>query len=249
MKYALITGGTSGIGYALAEKFAEEGYALVIVASNQHRLELTKDKLENKYGIPVFIYQQNLAEVGAAKELYERIKKDNIEIDVLVNNAGYGQIGATQDIDFEKDEGLMVLNMISLTELCKLFIEDMYRRKTGKILNVASTGAFQPGPYTATYYASKSYVLNYSRAIRVEAKKKGVQVCTLCPGTTDTEFFHKTGRKTPKGAMSPQKTAEYAYKKLMRDKEVIVPGILNKLLRIVPVKIKIFFVALIKKEK
>lgn len=249
MKYALITGGTSGIGYALAEKFAEEEYALVIVASNQHRLELTKDKLENKYGIPVFIYQQNLAEVGAAKELYERIKKDNIEIDVLVNNAGYGQIGATQDIDFEKDEGLMVLNMISLTELCKLFIEDMYRRKTGKILNVASTGAFQPGPYTATYYASKSYVLNYSRAIRVEAKKKGVQVCTLCPGTTDTEFFHKTGRKTPKGAMSPQKTAEYAYKKLMRDKEVIVPGILNKLLRIVPVKIKIFFVALIKKEK
>lgn len=249
MKYALITGGTSGIGYALAEKFAEEGYALVIVASNQHRLELTKDKLENKYGIPVFIYQQNLAEVGAAKELYERIKKDNIEIDVLVNNAGYGQIGATQDIDFQKDEGLMVLNMISLTELCKLFIEDMYRRKTGKILNVASTGAFQPGPYTATYYASKSYVLNYSRAIRVEAKKKGVQVCTLCPGTTDTEFFHKTGRKTPKGAMSPQKTAEYAYKKLMRDKEVIVPGILNKLLRIVPVKIKIFFVALIKKEK
>ena len=159
------------------------------------------------------------------------------------------RIGATEEVDFQKDRGLMILNMISLTELCKLFLRDMYQRKRGKILNIASTGAFQPGPYTATYYASKSYVLSYSRAIRREAKKKGVQICTLCPGTTDTEFFHKTGRETPKGAMSPEKTAEYAYRKLMRNKEIAVPGIINQFLRIFPVKIKIFFVALMKKEK
>lgn len=249
MEYVLITGGTSGIGYALAEKFAKEQYHIVIAASNEQRLKETKEKLQKKYSVPVEIYQQDLADIGGAEELYHKIKRDNIEIDILVNNAGYGLIGSTEEADIQKDRGLMILNMISLTELCKLFLQDMYKRKRGKILNIASTGAFQPGPYTATYYASKSYVLSYSRAIRQEAKKKGVQICTLCPGTTDTEFFHKTGRETPKGAMSPERTAEYAYRKLMRNKEVAVPGILNQFLRIVPVKIKIFFVALIKKEK
>lgn len=249
MGYVLITGGTSGIGYALAEKFAKEHYNIVVAASNEQRLKETKEKLQKKYAVTVEIYQQDLAKIGGAEELYHKIKQDNIEIDILVNNAGYGLIGATEEADMQKDRGLMILNMISLTELCKLFLQDMYKRKRGKILNIASTGAFQPGPYTATYYASKSYVLSYSRAIRQEAKKKGVQICTLCPGTTDTEFFHKTGRDTPKGAMSPKRTAEYAYGKLMRNKEVAVPGILNQFLRIIPVKIKIFFVALIKKEK
>lgn len=248
MKYVLITGGSSGIGYALAEKFAKEHYNIVIAASNEERLKEAKEKLQKKYPVSVYTYQQDLAKLGGARELYHKIKQDGIEIDILVNNAGYGQIGATEEVDFQKDQGLMILNMISLTELCKLFLQDMYQRKKGKILNIASTGAFQPGPYTATYYASKSYVLSYSRAIRQEAKKKGVQVCTLCPGTTDTEFFHKTGRETPKGAMSPERTAEYAYRKLMKNKEVAVPGILNQFLRILPVKIKIFFVALIKKK-
>lgn len=249
MEYVLITGGTSGIGYALAEKFAKENYALVIAASNGERLEETRKKLREKYKIPVHTYQQDLAQPGSGEALYKKIKQDNIEIDILVNNAGYGQIGETQEIEMQKDRGLMVLNMITLTELCKLFLADMYQRKKGKILNVSSTGAFQPGPYTATYYASKSYVLSYSRAIRREAGQRGVQVCTLCPGTTDTEFFHRTGHQTPKGAMSPQKTAEYAYRKLMKNKEIIVPGMLNQLLRMLPVKIRIFFVALIKKEK
>lgn len=248
MKYVLITGGTSGIGYALAEIFAKEGYAVVIAASDREQLEQTKENLK-KYAVPVHIYQQNLAETEGATELYKKIKQDNIEIDILVNNAGYGQIGATETVDFQKDRGLMVLNMISLTELCKLFLEDMYRRKQGKILNVASTGAFQPGPYTATYFASKSYVLSYSRAIRREAKAKGVQVCTLCPGTTKTEFFHKAGKETPKRAMSPKKTAEYAYRKLMKNREIIVPGLLNQALRLVPVRIKIFFVERMKKDE
>lgn len=249
MKYILITGGTSGIGYALAEKFAREGYSLVIAASNKERLEQTKAVLEKKYGIPVHIYQQNLAEIGAAEALYNKVKQDNIEIEILVNNAGYGQIGAAQEVDSQKEQGLMILNMITLTELCRLFLKDMCQRREGKILNVSSTGAFQPGPYTAAYYASKSYVLSYSRAIRQEAKKMGVQVCTLCPGTTDTDFFKRAGKETPGGAMSPERTAKCAYRGLMKNKDVIVPGILNKLLRLVPVKIKIYFVAQIKGKK
>lgn len=247
MEYVLITGGTSGIGYALTEKFAQESYGIVIAASNGERLKKTKEILEKKYSVPIHIYRQNLAKAGGSQKLYEQISQDNIQIDILVNNAGYGQIGPTEEADFEKDRGLMVLNMISLTELCKLFLQDMYQKHKGKILNVASTGAFQPGPYTATYYASKSYVLSYSRAIRQEARKKGVQICTLCPGTTDTEFFRRAGQNTPRRAMSPEKTAEYTYDKLMKNKEIIVPGILNQILRIIPVKIKIFFVAMIKK--
>ena len=243
----LITGGTSGIGYALAQKFAKEHYEVLIVASNKERLVQTKKNLEQAYGTEVHIYQQDISKIGAAEELYKKIKQENIEIDILVNNAGYGAIGATESIDKEKDRGLMVLNMITLTELCKFFLEDMYKKKRGKILNVASTGAFQPGPYTATYYASKSYVLSYSRAIRREAAKYNVQVCTLCPGTTNTEFFHKTGKKTPKGAMNPDKVAVYAYNKLMKNKEIIIPGILNRVLRVIPIRIKIFFVELIKK--
>lgn len=247
MNYVLITGGTSGIGYALAEKFASEGYGILIAASNKERLENTKETLEQVYQVPVYIYQQNLSKTGAAEKLYQKIAEEQLDIDILVNNAGYGQIGPAEEIDMIKDQGLMILNMITLTELCKLFLKEMYQKGSGKILNVASTGAFQPGPYTASYYASKSYVLSYSRAIRQEAKKKGVQVCTLCPGTTNTEFFHKTGKATPKGAMEPAAVAEYAYKSLMKNKELAVPGALNKLLRLVPVKIKIFFVAMIKK--
>lgn len=249
MKHVLITGGTSGIGYALAKKFAEEKYSIIIVASNQERLENAKKKLQKEYNVPVYIYRQDLAKIGASEALYQKIDQDNIEIDILINNAGYGQIGSCESVDFQKDRGLMILNMISLTELCNLFLKDMYKKKKGKILNISSTGAFQPGPYTATYFASKSYVLSYSRAIRLEARKRGVQVCTLCPGTTKTEFFHKTGRDTPAGAMSVDRVAAYAYKKLMKNREIAVPGIINKLFRIVPVKIKIFFIALIKKEK
>ena len=108
MKYVLITGGTSGIGYDLAKKFAEEKYGIVIAASNQERLENTKEKLQKKYKVPVHIYKQDLAKTGASEELYQQIKQDNIEIDILVNNAGYGQIGASESVDFQKDRGLKI---------------------------------------------------------------------------------------------------------------------------------------------
>ncbi|WP_330554353.1 SDR family NAD(P)-dependent oxidoreductase [Roseburia sp. 499] len=246
MKTVLITGGTSGIGKALVQHFLKEDYQVVLVASNQEKLAKTKDELEDRYREKIYVYAQDLAQIGAAQELYKRIKEDGLEINILINNAGIGLIGSAENIDFGKEEQMMQLNMITVVQLCRLFLVEMYERKEGKILNVASTGAFQPGPYTASYYATKSFVLSYSRAIRREAAKNGVQVCTLCPGTTDTEFFHRTGKKTPAGAMPADKVAEYAYKKLMKNKEIIVPGFLNRLLRVVPVRIKMFFVAIIK---
>lgn len=123
----------------------------------------------------------------------------------------------------------------------------LYNRIREDNLDVSSTGAFQPGPYTSTYYASKVFVLSYSRAIRYEAKKKGVQVCTLCPGATKTNFFVREEKKIPKGAMTAERVATYAYKKFMKNKEIIVPGIINKILRLMPIRFKMMFVAKIKK--
>lgn len=246
MKYVLITGGTSGIGFELARNFAKDGYGVAIVSSSSERLQKARQKLEDEFKITVLTYQQDLGKIGAATLLYSRIKEDNINISILVNNAGIGLVGPTDKIDLHRDESMMLLNIINLVELCKLFISDMYIEGNGKILNISSTGAFQPGPYTSTYFASKAFVLSYSRAIRYEAEKKGVQVCALCPGATKTNFFAQEGTKIPLGAMSAEEVAAYAYKRLMKNKEITVPGFSNRLIRWIPVKLRMMVVAKVK---
>jgi len=248
MDNVLITGGTSGIGYALAKVFAINKYNVIIVSSNYDRLKAAQQSLENNLSVPIKIYEQDLSQFGAAKELYNKIQSDHIDIDILVNNAGYGLVGRTEEIDFEKDEHMMVLNMISLTELCKLILPNMYRRQYGKILNISSTGAFQPGPFTSTYFASKAFVLSYSRAIRYEAKGKGIQVSTLCPGATRTNFFNREGTKTPNSAMSAEEVANYAYKRLMNNKSVSISGFINKVMQAFPTNVKMISVAKMKKN-
>lgn len=247
MKYVLITGGTSGIGFELAKNFARDGYGLVIVSASSERLKKAKKKLEDQFKTKVLIYQQNLGNIGAAIQLYSRIKEDKLNISILVNNAGVGLVGSTDKIDLQQDESMMILNIINLVELCKLYISDMYRQGNGKILNVSSTGAFQPGPYTSTYFASKAFVLNYSRAVRYEAKKKGVQVCTLCPGATKTNFFAREGTKTPRSAMTAEEVAGYAYKRFMKNKDITIPGFVNRIQKLLPVKLRMLVVAKIKK--
>lgn len=249
MEYVLITGGSSGIGYELSRCFAADGFGIILAASDCRKLELAKQKLEQEFGIEVRVYEEDLAGIGAAKRLYERIKGDGIRISVLVNNAGFGVIGAAEEADLEKEECMMILNMITPVELTKLFLKDMYREGKGRILNVSSTGAFQPGPYTASYYASKAFLLSYSRAVRYEAKKKGVSICTVCPGTTNTGFFSRAGAKTPRGAMSAERVAACAYQGLQRKKEVTVPGISFRLMRLCPVKLKMTVLAWVKKPK
>ena len=249
MEYVLITGGSSGIGFALAKKFAADHYGILLAASSQERLNTAKKKLEKEYQAEVHTYAFNLAELGVARRLYDSIKADGFSVSVLVNNAGTGVLGATEKIDFRKDEQMMLLNMITPVELTKLFLPEMYRKKNGRILNVSSTGAFQPGPYISTYYASKDFLFSYSQAVRYEAKQKGVSVCTLCPGTTDTNFFQRAGGRTPKGAMSAEKVADYAYRRLMKNKAVTIPGISYRLMKLCPVKIKTMVIAKVKKPK
>lgn len=246
-KYVLITGGSSGIGFALAKQFAKDGYGIVLAASKEEKLITAKQKLMQLYTVPVHIYVFDLARQGAAEALYDTIKAAGIKIEVLVNNAGIGTIGATEEISVKEDENLMVLNMMTPVTLTKLFLKEMYEQKCGRILNVCSTGAFQPGPYTATYYASKSFLLSYTKAVRYEAKRYGVSVCALCPGTTATGFFMRAGSKTPRGAMTAEAVAAYGYKKFLQGKEVIIPGVSFRLMKLFPEKIKTTVLAFVKR--
>ena len=179
MKFALITGATSGIGYELAKLFAKNEYGLILVSSSQDHLDNVKKKLQGHYSTPIYVIEQDLTQIGAAYEVYQKVTKEQVPVTVLVNNAGFGLVGATNEIDLKQDEQMIIINTLNLVILTKLFIAEMYKCGQGKILNVASTGAFQPGPYTSTYFASKAFVLSYSRAIRYEAKSKGVQISTL----------------------------------------------------------------------
>lgn len=246
MKYVLITGGTNGIGFELAKNFAKDNYGIVIVSSNSERLQKAKQKLEDEFEATVLTYKQDLGKIGAAVQLYNRIKEDNLDISILVNNAGIGLVGSTEKIDLRRDESMMILNVINLVELCKLYISDMYKQGNGKILNISSIGAFQPGPYSSTYFASKAFVSSYSRAIRYEAKKKGVQVCTLCPGATKTNFFTQEGTETPQNALTAEAVAIYAYKRFMKNKDVTVTGFWNRFIQWIPVKLRIIAVAKMK---
>lgn len=249
MNKVLITGGSSGIGLELAKKFAIDGYGIILAASNADKLLSAKKTIEDVYNVPVNTYVFDLAKQGMAEKLYKAVKADGHVVDVLVNNAGIGTIGATERIPLEKDEALMVLNMMAPVVLTKLFLKDMYERKAGRILNVCSTGAYQPGPYTSTYYASKSFLLSYTKAVRYEAKQYGVSVCALCPGTTDTGFFERADSKTPQGAMSAERVADYAYKHFMRGKAEIIPGLAFRLMKLCPVPIKTAVIACVKRSK
>ncbi len=250
MKYALVTGATSGIGIAISRVLARKGYGIVMVSSSQNHLADAEKSMKKRFPkTNIYTIKEDLSQKNSAKHLYSQIKEMGLVIDVLVNNAGKGLIGTTEKISINKDEGLLYLNMVTPTLLCKMFLKDMYKRKSGSILNVSSTAAFQPGPYNSTYFASKAYLYSYSRAIRHEAARHGIRVCTLCPGTTETKFFEKEGIKTPAWAMSAVKVAEYAIDGLEKNKAVIIPGRANKVFRIIPAEIKLMVVALLKKPK
>lgn len=244
----LITGGTSGIGLALAKKFVKEGYDVVLTASGKKHLIQAKILLKRiNPDSRVELLCQDLSMDGAAEQVYRKTVRNHLVIDILVNNAGIGLVGEATANEREEEAKMIRINIQALTQLCGYFLKDMYQRGHGKVLNVASVGAFMPGPYTAAYYASKAYVASYSRALRYEAAGKGVQVCTLYPGTTRTQFFRRAGSDTPFWAMSPDRAAKVAYKGLMKNKEMIIPGVINRCIRLIPVKWRLLGVARMKR--
>ena len=236
MKTVLITGASSGIGYEFAKIYAKKGYNLVITARRKNNLERIKQELESfDTAICVDIIVLDLSKQNSAKELYEVVKQRGILIDTLINNAGFGVYGNFIETDIEKEIDMIELNIKSLVVLTKLFLKDMVSRNNGTIINVASTAAFQPGPLMSVYYASKSFVLSFTEAIRNEVRDTNVNISVLCPGPTDTELeksasLEESSLFTKLKVMKPEKVAIIGYKGINRNKSVIIPGILNNIL-------------------
>jgi uncharacterized protein len=225
----LITGATSGIGYEFSKIFAQNDYNLVLVARRIEVLNSIKEELTKIYGIEIVIIEKDLSKSYSSNEIFNEIINLDIRIDVLINNAGVGYCGLFHEIDMKNHSLVIQTNMVALTELTYLISNQMIEKGKGKILNVASTGAYQPGPYTAVYYASKAYVLSLTEALSIELKKYNIQVSGLCPGTTKTDFHLRAGKRELRGAMSPKLVAEIGYKEFMKGRSIIIPGIKNKL--------------------
>jgi uncharacterized protein len=243
LKSVLITGASGGIGYELSRLFAKDGYRIVMVARSMKKLKEKAISLQKEFNSDVITIGSDLSEPRSAENVYKKLKHKSVNIDVLVNNAGIGVFGHFSQTDAKSELQMMQLNMVSLTELTKLFLPDMIKRREGKILNVASTAAFQPGPKMAVYYASKAYVLSFSEAISNELNGTGVSVTALCPGPTRTAFFGKADMEKSILAsklftMDVKKVADSGYKGLMKGRRMVVPGINNKLfyilVRLVP---------------
>ena len=234
-KTVLITGASSGIGYELSKIFSENGYNLVMVSENRQELEAAAEEIVNRHGIRAKTITKDLSETSAPQELYDEIIADGNDIDVLVNNAGFGLGGKFTDHKADEHMNLIQLNITTLTLLCHLFGTDMVKRGSGSILNVASSAAFQPGPFMSTYYASKAYVLSFSEALSNELAGSGVHVTALCPGPTETNFIARAGVGDTKIAnvpwkMDPAQVARIGYAGLIKRKKVVIPGLMNKLL-------------------
>lgn len=232
-KTALITGASFGIGLELARIFAREGHNLVLVARSGDKLRQLAGELEKTHGARSLILAADLTEPGAPAYVFDQTTRSGI-VDVLVNNAGFGQYGFFAENDLEECLRQIQLNVTTLTHLTRLYLPEMIERKCGYILNVASTAAFQPGPLMAVYFATKAYVLHFSEALANELAGTGVIVTCLCPGATATEF-HKRANATAMnllqfGTMDARTVAEDGYRALMEGKPVVISGFKNWLI-------------------
>lgn len=229
----LITGATAGIGYELAKLYAKDENNLILLARDEERLKEVKDELEF-YNIKVYTIALDLSEDNSCEKVLDFVNKKNLSVDILINNAGMGSFGYLSEIEVEKELKLIDVNIRALTELTKMFLPSMIEHGEGAIMNVASTAAFCAGPKMATYYASKSYVLNFTEALYEELKGSEIKVSCLCPGPVKTNFQEKSGiRKSEaakKALMTPKEVAEIAYRDFKKGKLIIIPGFKNKLI-------------------
>ncbi|HZL42518.1 MAG TPA: SDR family oxidoreductase [Verrucomicrobiae bacterium] len=227
-QWALLTGASSGIGLELAKLFAADGFHLALVARNEARLRTIAKDLQEKHGIQALALPCDLGSANAPEQIHNALRQTPVS--VLVNNAGFGAYGPFAQSDLRIGTEMMQVNMNSLVQLTRLFVEPMLSRGEGRILNVASTAAFQPGPTVNLYFASKAFVYSFSYALAEELKQTGVTVTVLCPGSTRTEFFHRAGMPMA-GRWATMEAAEVAaigYRGLMKGKRVVIPGIFNK---------------------
>jgi uncharacterized protein len=234
-KTALITGASGGIGYELAKLFAKDQHDLVLVARSRGKLEQIADELQRQFGMSVKNVALDLAAAQAPQVLFDQLQRERIGVDILVNNAGYGKLGEFAKIPVEESLGQIQLNVTALTSLTRLFLGPMLERRWGKIMNVASTAGFQPGPLMAVYYATKAYVISFSEALANELAGSGVSVTCLCPGATETGFASRAGNDKSRlfqqfGPMDAKTVARKGYRGLIAGKTLVIPGWKNWLL-------------------
>jgi hypothetical protein len=223
------------LGREFARIFAQNGYNIVAVARNEVLLQQQKQELERQFGVEMVYIVKDLSAEDSAQEVYDEIKYKGINIDILINNAGFGSFGRYVDVDWQRQKGLASVNMLAVMQLSYLFGKDMDRRGEGKIVNIASIASFQAGPYMAMYYASKAFVRSFSEALHEEMKSSGVLVTAICPGPVATNFeknaqMINSAMFTRLRVYTPEVVAARSYRAIMNNKAVYVVGWQNKLL-------------------
>ncbi len=236
METVLITGASGGIGKEFAQVFASKGYNLVLVARSEDKLKSIAKELETKYSNKVEVLPQDLSQADSASKIYSEVKNRGIAIDILINNAGFGKFGYFTDLGLEEMTEILNINITTVTQLTSLFLKDMKEGNSGKILNIASTGAVLSLPKLAVYASAKSYILHFTEALHYELKDTNITASVLCPGPTETGFIKRAEAENSNiikgGMVSPKLVAEIGYKGLMRNKMTITAGFKDKLFMI-----------------
>jgi len=236
LKTALVTGASSGIGRELAKLLAGEGHDVVLVARRRDRLEELARELVARNGVSSRVIARDLEDPASPAEIFRELETEGINVDILVNDAGLGIYGRFWETDLARQLAVIQVNLVALTNLTGRFLPGMVSRRKGKIVNVSSTAAFQPGPYMAVYYATKAYVLSFSEALAEELAGTGVSVTALCPGPTVTEFQEGAGIEDTwlfRGplVMDARSVARAGWAGAKRGKRIVIPGLGNKLLK------------------
>lgn len=231
MNYTLITGASTGMGEFFAREYAKKGHPLILVARSKDKLEQISCELKKQYAIQVYVIAQDLSLINAAETLFKTCQELNIEVDFLINNAGFGLSG-----DFEKQalsqiQEMIILNVLTLTKLTHLFLPQLKKHR-GRVLNVSSMAGFQPSPYIACYAATKAYILNFSESVNEELKNSGVSITTLAPGVTETSFFDRAGMHIDPQyfyIMKPEEAVQYGIIAAEKRRSLIIAGWPNRL--------------------
>ena len=250
-KTAVVTGAASGLGLEFSKLLAGDSFNLILLDIDGPGLLRIKQDLEEKYSVSIDHIVCDLSKTDCINQLQAKV--DHLQVDILINNAGYGLYGFFTTTDWQAEEAMINLHILNLTHLTKLILAQMTERRSGRIMNVCSVAAFQPGPLMAVYYATKAYILSFTEALSNEVKGTGVSVTALCPGLTKTKFQEtvalRSGSKKPGSGYycsNVETVAKSGYKAMMAGKSLEVPGLINKALvqahRFVPRKFALYFV-------
>lgn len=230
---ALVTGASSGLGIEFAGQLAGRGYDLVLLARSRDRLEEVAERMRSVHGVKADVVVQDLAEPDAARRVAGELVERGLHVDLLVNNAGFGTCGRFEEIDPQREHDLMMVNVVALVDLTHALVPGMLKRGSGAVLNVGSTAGYQPSPYLSVYSATKTFVLNFSLALRQEYGGRGIKVTALCPGPVETAFFEVIGTRNAAvagGFTLPEPVVRAALKALDRDRAYVTPGLGNALM-------------------